>query len=256
MPIDIEKIQKRLSEIDNFGIKKQQKSGKTWRPKDSHKIRIVPREVQFIEHMFHYGVDPGGPVICLSMFNKPCPICELRIKLYKSGDDADRVLAKELKSQWRFATPIVVRGEEKNGAMWWSFSRKVYEDIIRFCKNPEYGDISDPIKGVDLDVVVVKPKKEGEYSKTELAPRRTSTPLASTEQEIREIVNSIPDISQDYKVLSYEEIVKIVDEWVKVKDTNPVTPSTSSATEEISDAATDENVDKVFEELKKTINKP
>ena len=218
MPIDTAELERKLAEIDGK-FKKSDKQSMFWKPGDTNTIRIVPNTPQFYEILKHYQVADVGTVICPTTFNKKCPLCELRIKLYKNGTEEDRTFAKKLKSQWRFFTPVLVRGQkdQHEKPLWWEFSRKIYEQIIMYCKNPEYGDISDPIKGVDLDVVVIQPKKEGEFKKTNLSPKRSSSALMPNQEQIDKVVKEVPDFMKDLKVMSYEEISKIVDEWIAKK---------------------------------------
>jgi len=258
MPIDIKKIEEKLQQITTG--KMFTKKSNYWRPKTEHRIRIVPHEPQFLEHMIHYGVDPNGPVVCLSTINKKCPICQLRIKLFQNGDKAT---AGKLKAQLRIATPIVeVSFDDSNrfGAQgnaepkWWSFSKKVYENIINICKNPDYGDISDPENGTDLDIVYKKAKTKGEFDSTIVTPRRKSIPLA-TADETKKIIESVPDISADFRILEPEEMSKVVEEWIKSVEFAPESDTEPESTEPVVAAvATTESPDSAFEEISKIVN--
>lgn len=245
MTIDVEKLEQKLLQIQ--GKIRPQSDGDSfrfWKPREAHVIRIVPHTPQFIELMFHYDVDPNGAVLCPSTFGKKCPIDNLRMKLYKSGTDDDRTIAKKLKSVWRFYAPVIVRETNKPESelkpVWWTFSKTIYESIIRFCKNPEYGDISDPVSGTDLDIVLTKPQKKGEFAKTSISPKRRSSALASNEDEVKRIIESVPDMMKEIKELSFDELQKIADSWLE-----SMTATKVPEDEEVSA----ESIDDVFKEL-------
>jgi hypothetical protein len=124
--------------------------------------------------------------------------------------------------------------------VWWTFSKTIYESIIRFCKNPEYGDISDPVSGTDLDIVLTKPQKKGEFAKTSISPKRRSSALASNEEEIKRITESVPDMMKEIKELSFDELQKIADSWLE-----SMTATKVPEDEEVSA----ESIDEVFKEL-------
>lgn len=259
--INIAEIEKKLQQITTGKV--FTKKTNYWRPRKEHRVRIVPHEPQFLEHMIHYGVDPNGPIVCLSTINKKCPICQLRIKLFQNGEKA---MAGKLKAQLRIATPVVevslddanrFGGQGSSEPKWWSFSKKVYESIINICKNPDYGDISDPEKGTDLDVVYKKAQKSGEFDSTIVTPRRKSTSLADSVDEIKQIVESVPDISSDFRILEPDAMEKIIEEWIKSME---FPPSEDAASEHVvsppeetpSDSTTP--ADNAFEEISRIVN--
>jgi hypothetical protein len=264
MAIDIQAIEKKLQQLSTGKVFTRKSN--YWRPKSEHRVRVVPHEPQFLEHMIHYNIDPNGPVVCLSTINKKCPICQLRSKLWQNGD---KEMSGKLKAQLRIATPVVevslddanrFGGQGSDEPKWWSFSKKVYETIINICKNPEYGDISDPEKGTDLDVVSKKAQKKGEFDSTIVSPRRKSTPLATTTEQIKKIVESIPDVSADFRILEPEALNKIVEDWIHSMDfpaSDEEAPAPTVVPPETGGeivAAAASSADSTFEEVSKIVN--
>lgn len=246
MPINVDELEKKLQQITGQVKSPQPGDSKFrfWKPKEAHVIRIVPRSPQqFIELCYHYDIEPSGPVLCPNTFGRPCPICRTRAKLYKSGTEEDRALAKQLKNVWRFFAPVVVRESNKPEneihPVWWTFSRTVYEEIIKFCKDPEYGDISDAVNGTDLDITVTKPKTDKEYAKTSIHPKRKSSPLVSSQTELARIVSEIPDMMKEVKELPIEQLEKILETFLA--------GATSVHDEHESEA--EKSVDEVFKEI-------
>jgi hypothetical protein len=262
MAIDVKKIEEKLHQLSTGKV--FTKKTNYWRPKTEHRVRIIPHEPQFLENMIHYGIDPNGPVVCLSTVNKRCPICQLRSKLWQNGD---KETAGKLKAQLRIATPIVevslddaarFSGQGSMEPKWWSFSKKVYETIINICKNPEYGDISDTEKGTDLDVVHKKAQKKGEFDSTIVSPRRKSTPLATDAEQIKKIVEVIPDISADFKILEPDVLSKLVEDWIKTMDfpteESPAEPVAEAVAPAPAAATATETPDSAFDEVSRLVN--
>lgn len=251
MPIDIKQLEQKLLQIQGKIKPNENANFKFWKPREAHVIRIVPHTPQFIEFMFHYEVDPNGPVVCLSSFNKKCPIDALRMNLYKSNSEEDKILAKKLKSTWRFFTPIIVRSqtipESEIKPVWWSFSKTTYENIFRFCRDPEYGDISHPINGTDLDISLVKPQKKNEFAKTNISPKRRSSPLASSEEEIKRIIESVTDMTKEITIHSYEELQTIANNWLNSVSENK--NKERSEEEEEEEEKISKSIDDVFKEI-------
>jgi hypothetical protein len=68
---------------------------------------------------------------------------------------AMRKVGKWLKSLFAsnaFFHLVLVRGEENEGARDWGYSKTVYQTLLETVLNPDYGDITDPETGVDIDL--------------------------------------------------------------------------------------------------------
>ena len=80
-----------------------------------------------------------------------------------SNDDELKKQAKSLFSRQRFASPVLVRGEESKGVKVWSYGKRAYETLIGYVLNPEYGDITDVDEGTDITLNYTLPKTPGAY---------------------------------------------------------------------------------------------
>ena len=54
----------------------------------------------------------------------------------------------------RTFVPVIVRGEEGEGVRFWGFGKTVYQEILGYIADPDYGDITDPTSGRDLTIEV------------------------------------------------------------------------------------------------------
>ena len=52
----------------------------------------------------------------------------------------------------RTFVPVIVRGEEGEGVRFWGFGKTVYQEILGYITDPDYGDITDPTSGRDLTI--------------------------------------------------------------------------------------------------------
>ena len=55
-------------------------------------------------------------------------------------------------SKLRTFVPVIVRGEEGEGVRFWGFGKTVYQEILGYSIDPDYGDITDPSSGRDLTI--------------------------------------------------------------------------------------------------------
>lgn len=241
MNLDIRAMQKKLEKLQNKG--KEVKESAFWKPEDgSHEIRILPTSDgdPFKEFWFHYNVGNMGIMCPKRNFGEECPICEFATKLFKEGDEESVAMAKELFVRQRFCSPILVRGDEKNGVKVWSYSKTVYEDLLKTVLDPDYGDITDLDNGFDLKVE--KGKISGaRYSTMKVKVKPKSTPMCrdTTSKECKELLDSIPDFSSLFQRMSSKEVQLVLDKHLAAPDEDSVglEKGGSSAVENAVDAA-------------------
>ena len=150
--MDINAVKKRLAQLQTSTTR----STNLWKPQPGRtQIRILPYKLNtdtpFIELFFHYDLG-GKSFLSPTSFGRPDPIEEFADKLKQSGNREDWQLGKKLESKLRTFTPVVVRGEEKDGSKFWGFGKTVYQELLSIIADPDYGDISDPVNGRDVVV--------------------------------------------------------------------------------------------------------
>ena len=76
----------------------------------------------------HRGIGPNeDSYICLAKtLNKPCPICEARAKMAKSGDDDDAQMAKQLAPKQRQLWLVHDHREPDKGVQLWDYSYHLF----------------------------------------------------------------------------------------------------------------------------------
>jgi len=112
---------------------------------------------------------------------------------------------------------VVVRGEEEKGVQIWSFGKTVYQTLLNYMLDEDYGDITDAKDGFDIKVSVSKPPGR-QYAMTEVRPRPRSTPLNKNSKQAKEWLDNIPDPGAFFSCKTYDELSKIVNDWLSGDD--------------------------------------
>ena len=160
--MDLSLIKQKLSASQNKGQKREKVdySKIFWKPKPGkYQIRILPSEFDksnpFREVYFHYGFSKG-PILALTNWNEKDPIAEFAKNLRKSSDKEDWQLAKKIEPKLRYFVPVLVRGEEAQGARLWEFGKLIYEQLLGIATDEDYGDFTDITDGRDFTVEAVE----------------------------------------------------------------------------------------------------
>ena len=239
MGINISAMKKKLDKLNNKGTSNSE--GAFWKPEDGlHEVRILPTADgdPFKEFWFHYNVGSTGIMCPKRNFGEACPVCDFATKLFKSGDADSISAAKELFVRQRFVSPILVRGSEKDGVKVWSYSKTVYEDLLKTVLDPDFGDITDVENGYDMKVD--KGKKNGaRFSTMSVKPKPKSSQMCKglESQECKDMLDSIPDLASIFTRLSTAEVQAVLDKHLAEPDDSSVGVEKGGGVENAVDAA-------------------
>jgi len=232
MALDLAKMRAKLQESESGGKKSD---NVFWRPTEGdQEIRLVPTEDgdPFKVFHFHYNLGEGarGGVLCPKrQFGEACPICEFASQLWQEGTDESKKMGKSLFVRQRFFSPVVVRGEEEAGVRIWGYGKTIYEALLGYVLNPDYGDITEVQTGVDFTLTYTLPKTKGAFPQTNLVPKRKSSVLAP-KGEIKALLESVPDIDSLFTKKSTSEVQAILESYLDpsggtMESATPNTPS-------------------------------
>lgn len=262
MAIDLDAIRRKVEQLSG----NNKKNSVLWKPKPGeYMVRLIAFQNNdgqpFKERMFYYNIGSSPGLLAPKQFGKPDPIEELIQKLRAEGTPESYNLAKKLYPKMRCYAAIVVRGEEDKGVQIWSFGKQVYQDLLNLMLDADYGDITDPKTGRDLKVSIVK-APGAEFAKTTVMPKPKESKLSENAQTASEWIKNIPDVDTLYTCKSYDELEKIVNDWLnagapsgkEVTPTDGTELNTGSKTpsQESKPAAKSNNlksVDDAFDEL-------
>jgi len=215
MAIDLNAIRNRLNSLQT----KVQKTDNLWKPTPGkQQVRILPyihnTNNPFIELYFHFDLG-GKNVISPMSFGEADPIVEFAEKLKATGNREDWNLAKQLTPKMRTYVPVLVRGEESEGVKFWGFGKQVYQELLGFFADPDYGDLTDPVNGRDVTVEFKTAAEVGKsYPETSIRVKPNTTPI-SEDKNILELAKDQIDLSTMFKRVSYDEMEKMLQQWLE-----------------------------------------
>lgn len=226
MPINYELMKDKINKLNKKSSKTDDIKFFKLTTKDAD-IRFLPAKDgdPFKETNTHY-VPNTDPKIKKQKFaftcpkrtwGEPCPICEFVSKLYEEKTDASLALAKELQAGRRFASAIIVRGQEEEGPMIVQYNKTNYEYLIKKIVDPEYGDFTDALEGTD---VKMSKEKKPAYTVDVFELKRRPSKLANKD-EIEAILEKMPDMESLYKRSTYEEMEAALDKYIESLDDSP-----------------------------------
>jgi hypothetical protein len=205
--MDISALKSRLNQLQTTTSTKDN----LWKPEPGKtQVRIVPykhnKDNPFMEMFFHYGL---GNKIYLSplSFGKADPVEEFSRKLKSTGDKDDWLLGKRLEPKMRTFAPVVIRGRESEGVKFWGFGKTVYQEILGFITDPDYGDITEPTTGRDIVVERITPAEAGnQYGKTTIRVKPNQTPITEDADTLTNLFENQKDIKDIYTEPTYDEL--------------------------------------------------
>ena len=215
MAIDLAAIRKKLGQLSGQNSKKNV----MWRPEEGSEttVRLLAYPDNdgqpFKELMFYYNIGNNPGLLAPYQFGKSDPIQELITKLRDEGSKESYELAKKLYPKMRCYAPVVVRGEEEKGVRLWAFGKSVYQTILNYMLDEDYGDITDPLDGRDVRIICTKNPGQ-KWTTTEVRPRGKSSPLSEDSSKSKQWLDNIPNVDDLFELKSYEELERIVNQWL------------------------------------------
>jgi hypothetical protein len=211
MGINLDLMKKKMAAVNNGGG-----SSNFWKiPKGDSTVRIVPDPDgdPLREFWFHYGVGNQSFLCPKKTEGAHCPVCDFVSKLYDSGSEEDRKLANSIRAKQRFYSPVVVRGEEDQGVRLWSYSKTVYTRLLSLILDKEYGDITDPKTGTDLNLNYGK--KQGKlYPEVDVNPQRSVSLLMEDADKAAEFMEQEFDYDNLFSVKTSEQVQQALDSYL------------------------------------------
>lgn len=217
--IDLEAIRKKIQQL-NGSSKKSKINFFKVEPGD-YTIRVLPwgntDGQPFKEYWFYYGINKGG-ILAPSQYNKADPVQELISKLHNSGRKEDKEIAKTLYPKMRCFVPVLVRGESEDEVKVWSFGKDVYLRLLEFFVDKDIGDFTDLVNGYDLKIKVTK-RVGTPWSDTVVDVARKTSPLFDDKSKNKDVLESIPNLDDFYKLQTYDELKAILENWTSSAET-------------------------------------
>ena len=187
-------------------------------------IRFLPppegEELPWAKVFSHAFQGPGGWYIenSLTTIGKSDPVGDLNRKLWNSGRDSDKEIARKQKRKLSYFSNIyVVRDslhpENEGRVFLFKYGKKIYDKIVA-AMQPEFED-EQPInpfdfwKGADFKLKIRKLDGFWNYDKSEFAPQGTLGDFSDGElEEIYSKTYSLTEFTADSNFKTYEDLEK------------------------------------------------
>lgn len=189
---------------------------KYWKPEQgTTDIRVLPYDDgngQPAQEVLYYDskILADRRFVAPFQFGMDDPINEMFVNL-QSGPRLDKNIFKMLmqfRAKPSYYVPIIVRGREEEGVMFWELSEKNLQKVyMSTFAHPDYEeeDLTDTEKGYDLTVTATDTGKvfgpsNGKVLEWSVSPRKKSSKLSKEGKEAAQlIVESIPDVKAFFK---------------------------------------------------------
>lgn len=251
--MNLDAIKKKLTQLQSS----TQKQDRLWKPEAGKTvIRIVPyqfnKENPFTEMYFHYDL---GKKTYLSPFTygNADPIVEFAEKLKKTGSSDDWKMGKKLEPKMRTYVPIIIRGKESEGVKYWGFGKQIYQELLAFIADEDYGDITDLKAGRDIVVEFQKGEDVGNtYGKISIRVKPNATPVTDSKEILEKILNGQKDLNEIFPEPSYEDLKTALQNWLDPdasEESNEEEAPKKTATPAAKESKKADNVSAAFDEL-------
>ena len=250
--MDINAIKSRLTQLQKTTSTKEN----FWKPQPGKtQIRMVPykfnKDNPFIELYFHYQMGQNKTYISPVSFGRPDPINEFADKLKSTGNREEWIQGKKLEPKMRTFVPVVVRGQEKDGVKFWGFGKTVYQELLGFIADPDYGDLTDPVSGRDIVVDKLTPAQAGnQFGKTAIRVKQNQVPITENKEVLESIFESQVELPELYDEPTYDELKDALQHYLNPENEdagdNNSAPAKATKTSTASTADIEDAFDKLF----------
>ena len=252
MAIDLDAIRNKLNKLQS----QTTRTSNLWKPEPGkQQIRIVPyqhnKDNPFIELYFHYNLGQKNYLSPVT-FGKADPVTEFAEQLKATGNKEDWQMARKLDPTLRTYVPVVVRGQESEGVKFWGFGKTVYQELLSFIADPDYGDITDLQSGRDITVEFLTKEETGKnFPQTTIRVKPNQTAATDNKDVADMIVNQQKNITEIFKEVSYDDLKQALAEWLEPGsgDEAPAQEAASTQTTAQSSTKKVDDINDAFDEL-------
>jgi hypothetical protein len=109
----------------------------------------------------------------------------------------------------------LVRGEESEGVKFWGFGKTVYQELLAFFADPDYGDLTDPTNGRDITVEFKTAKELGKnYPETYIRVKPNQTPITEDTNVLSQLKDQI-ELPGMFKKYTYDDMKSLLETWME-----------------------------------------
>ena len=234
------------------------KSDNYWRPEVDKAgngmatIRFLPAPPQDGDDalpwakVFSHGFQgPGGWFIenCLTTKNEQCPVCEHNNKLWNSGVEANKQVARDQKRKLTYVANVYIVSDPKHPenegkVKLFKFGKKIFDKITE-AMNPAFEDETpinpfDLWEGANFKLKIRKVEGYQNYDKSEFESPSALFEDDGKMEEVWKSEHSLADLTKDEEFKDYDFLKKRLD---KVLGLNGETPAPKTTVETMKETA-------------------
>ncbi len=234
MAVDIDKIRKRLAEINSGGGNSGGNKFKRFKydAPGEYKIRVLPFAGvdpgdPFPTRLVYYGISATGGGMIVSPENNGGvdPIKNFRIGLYNEAKNQDPAQAEEtkkmaslLKEKTATCVAVIDRANEADGPVMWNPNWTDAQQLLSLFLT-DAGDFTDLTNGCDLTLIVSNGKKINQKTKkplleAKIVPARANSPAHKDPTVIETWMAAMPIVNDYFPVASTEATQQKLQEWL------------------------------------------
>lgn len=163
------------------------------------------------EAWYHYNM-AEKPVLCpkKTFGEGECAICDFVDSLFRTKDADDKKAAKERMAKVRYSANVLNLKEKDPAARKrvrvMHFGSTIYEELLGYINDPDYGDFTDPSKGMD---VKIERSGEGLETKYTVRVRRQASAVEAWQEVSQNIIDL--DARVESERLTVEDLASIVE---------------------------------------------
>ena len=196
--------------------------------------------------VFSHGFKgPGGWFIenCLTTKNEQCPVCEYNSKLWNSGVEANKQVARDQKRKLTYVANVYVVSDPKHPenegkVKLFKFGKKIFDKITE-AMNPAFEDETpinpfDLWEGANFKLKIRKVEGYQNYDKSEF---ESSSALFKDDAKMEEVwksEHSLAELTKDSEFKAYDDLKKRLD---KALGMNGEAPAPRTTVETLKEAA-------------------
>lgn len=195
------------------------------------------------ETRWHWNIGPDHKAVpCPHSVEKECPLCDLVKELRTKKDPK----AQEMYARKRIYYNIIVRGEEEKGVQVYASGIRVYENILSYLYDDEWGDITDVVAGRDMILERVgQGKEDTQYT---LKPKANPSPIHADQAVVDKWLEEIYNLDEIITYPETEDVQKLVG---ALSGCDVVAPAPAQKQIEQKDVSSSEKSNSKLEEKKK-----
>ena len=228
--MDLDAIKSKLTQLQST----TSTANNFWKPDPGKQVvRIVPykhnKDNPFIELFFHYNLGNNKTYMSPVSFGRPDPVQEFADKLKSTGDKDEWIQGKRLEPKMRTFAPVIIRGREDEGVKFWGFGKTVYQELLSVIADPDYGDITDPVNGRDIQIERQTPAEAGnQYGKTTVRVKPNMTPITENKTLLEAVFENQPNLTELYTEPSYDDLKEALANYLNPTEDDTDTTTTSN----------------------------